>query len=125
MSREIESIKRIFTQEVIDQYAVVSGDHNRIHTDPEYAKSTLFGGTVAHGMLVASLIGQLMVREVGEENWSIGGYLKMRFRAPVRPGDTITASAIEEDGVYKVSCRNQNGVEVITGNAGIEVAQLR
>lgn len=125
MPREIEPIKRIFTQEVIDQYAVVSGDHNPIHIDPDYAKRTRFGGTVAHGMLVASLIGQLMVREVGVENWSMGGYLEMRFRAPVRPGDTVTASAIEDDGVYKVSCRNQNDVEVITGTAGIEIAQLR
>ena len=41
------------TQETIDEFADVTGDHQWIHVDPERAKETPFGGTIAHGLLHA------------------------------------------------------------------------
>ncbi len=63
-----------------------------IHVDPEFAASTPFAGTIAHGMLVLALIGEMMFAASGER-WLTSGKLKVRFKAPTRPGDTVTASA--------------------------------
>lgn len=48
--------KRMFMQEDFDRFAKLSGDDNPIHCDPEFAKTTAFGGTVSHGMLLYSTI---------------------------------------------------------------------
>ncbi len=44
------------TQDKIDRYAHAGGDGNPLHTDPEFAAKTHFGGTVAHGMLVLAYL---------------------------------------------------------------------
>ncbi len=48
--------KRVFMQSDYDRFAVLSGDDNPIHCDPEFAKKSAFGGTVAHGMMLYSTI---------------------------------------------------------------------
>lgn len=48
--------ERTLTQEDFDQFARLSGDHNPIHTDPDFSRRSKFGATVAHGMLLYSLI---------------------------------------------------------------------
>ena len=66
MSREFEPVVKEITQEMINEYADAIGDHNPIHVDPEFAKTTPFSGTIAHGMLVAASISELMAREFGD-----------------------------------------------------------
>ena len=51
------------TQDQIDAFAQVSGDHNPLHTDPEFARKSIFGQTVAHGMLGLSLISAVLGTE--------------------------------------------------------------
>ena len=51
-----------------------------------FARRTPFGGTIAHGMLVLALIGEMMRGAFGEA-WFSTGRLKVRFKAPTRPGD--------------------------------------
>ena len=51
-------------QHLIDQFAEVSGDHQWIHVDPERAAQTPFGGTIAHGFLVLSLVSQMRASAV-------------------------------------------------------------
>ena len=50
---------RRMTQEQVNQFAEVTGDRNFIHVDPERARRTAFGGTIAHGYLTLSLLGHL------------------------------------------------------------------
>ena len=123
MSADVQPVTRIVTQERINAYADASGDHNPIHVDPMFAAATPFGCTIAHGMLVLALIGEMMRAAFGEE-WSTSGKLKVRFKAPTRPGDTVTASAActkrSTDGAeYAVQCASQTGEILIEGRASV------
>ena len=105
----------------VRRYADASGDHNPIHVDGKFARATPFGGTIAHGMLVLASISELMAATCGEA-WLTGGRLRVRFRAPCRTSDTISASAqpqTDRDGmrVYAVEVRNQEGELLISGTA--------
>lgn len=126
MSMEVASVIRQLPQARINAYADASGDHNPIHIDPAFAATTPFGGTIAHGMLVLALIGEMMRASFGDA-WSTTGKLKVRFKAPTRPGDTVTASASlskKTDNVaeYAVQCATQTGEVVIEGRAAVAVA---
>ena len=61
---QLESARRILSQEEFDRFAALSGDDNPIHTDPGFSARTRFGRTVAHGMLlygtVCSVLGGRM-----------------------------------------------------------------
>jgi 3-hydroxybutyryl-CoA dehydratase len=130
---EVPSLSRRITQQGIRRYAEASGDHNPIHVDEEYARTSLFGGTIAHGMLVLAYLSEMMAVAFGYE-WLSGGRLKARFRAPARPGDTITARAeprrarqIDGERVfeYAVECHNQKGETLVSGTAEVGVAGSR
>lgn len=77
------------TQARVDQFADVTEDHNFIHVDPERAKDTPFGGTIAHGFLSLSLlapVGQQLL-QVTDAAMSINyGLDRVRFPAPLRGG---------------------------------------
>ena len=83
------------TQEMIDKFAEATGDHQFIHVDPEAAKKTPFGGTIAHGFLTLSLT-PLLASKVADaprlEGAKMGvnyGGNKVRFLSPVRSGSRI------------------------------------
>jgi len=72
-------------------FAGVSGDNNAVHTNQEFAATTIFGGRIAHGMLSASLISAAVgTRLPGAGAVYLGQTL--HFRAPVRPGDTVNTT---------------------------------
>jgi len=58
------SITKIFSQEDFDSFALLSGDTNPIHTDPDFSADTRFGRTVAHGLLLCSVLRGLIDRLV-------------------------------------------------------------
>ena len=87
---ELRSITRLVEQGDISAYAEASGDFNPIHIDEEFARGTRFGGTIAHGMMIAAMLSELMAAEFASD-WTNTGQLKIRFRSPVKPGDTVTA----------------------------------
>jgi 3-hydroxybutyryl-CoA dehydratase len=121
---EVAPLSRKLTQAGIDRYAVASGDHNPIHIDPAFARTTPLGGTIAHGMLVLATIAEMMTAAFGEA-WLRSGKLDVRFRAPARPGDTITAHAqpagkSEGSSRYKVECVSQSGEVLISGTAEVK-----
>ena len=118
---EIPPVVKELTQAKINAYALAGGDGNPLHTDPEFAAGTQFGGTVAHGMLVLAYLSEMMTAAFGQA-WLSGGRLKARFRAPARPGDTVVASGrlLRRDGgraFCHVECRNQRGEVLITAEA--------
>ena len=121
----LPTVEKLITQERIQSYAEASGDYNPVHVDATFAASSQFGRTIAHGMLVAASISEMMTMAFGDD-WRSAGRLKLRFRAPVYPGDTITASGeivriVDRDGTRQVSIslvvRKQTGEEAITGQA--------
>lgn len=110
------------TQECVNQFADLTGDHNFIHVDPERARLTRFGGTIAHGYLSLALIGpisqQLLV--VQDAATSINyGLNKVRFPAPLPVGATYRGQG-EIVGVDPVD----GGVQV-TATFALEVEDIR
>lgn len=82
-------------QATIDAFAQVTGDHQFIHVDPERARATPFGGTIAHGFLTLSLLASLTPENaIVLEGVRMGvnyGFDKVRFLAPVPAGSRIRA----------------------------------
>jgi acyl dehydratase len=83
------------TQERVDAFAEATDDHQFIHVDPDLARQTPFGGTIAHGFLTLSLIiplvGQIPL-DVGFPVMGVNyGLDKVRFPAPVPVGSRIRA----------------------------------
>ncbi len=74
----------------IEAFARLSGDDNPVHLDEDYARKTMFKGRISHGMLPASLISAVLGTALPGPGVI---YLSQqcRFKAPVRPGDTVTA----------------------------------
>ena len=84
------------SQERIDQFAEATGDHQFIHVNPEMAKMTPFGTTIAHGFLTLSLIPVLRQksdcpRPDGIKMGVNYGGNKVRFLAPVKSGKRVRA----------------------------------
>jgi 3-hydroxybutyryl-CoA dehydratase len=118
-------ITKTIEQADVDAFAAVTGDHNPVHVDEEFAKTTRFGRRIAHGMLTASLISSVLANKLpGEGSIYLGQSLK--FVAPVFPGDAITARVtvkeIREDKpilTLTTICSNQHGEIVIRGEASV------
>lgn len=84
------------TQSTVDAWAELSGDHNPLHVDPDYAAGTRFEGTIAHGPHTLAYMQRAMVELVGD-SWLYGGKLdSVRFTAPVRPGEEYRVVAEPE-----------------------------
>ena len=84
-----ETAKTISEADIV-LFSAVSTDVNAIHLDDEYARSTQFGGRIAHGMLSASLLSAVLGNRLPGPG-VIYMSQSLRFRAPVRPGDTVHA----------------------------------
>lgn len=101
------------TQEMINQFADVTMDHQFIHVDPEAAKNTPFGGTIAHGFLTLSLLVPLSASIKQDPDTVKGvimgvnyGFDKIRFIAPVPSGSRIRARAVLKAAELKGSSVN-------------------
>ena len=124
-------ITRTIEQADIDAFAGVTGDHNPVHVDEEFAKTTRFGRRIAHGMLTASLISSVLANKLpGEGSVYLGQTLQ--FVAPVFPGDEITARVTvkqirEDKPILKLEtiCLNQRDEIVIRGEATVLAADKR
>ena len=85
------SIAKTVTEADIILFAGISTDVNPAHLDEEYAKGTIFGGRIAHGMLSAGFISAVLANHLpGPGTIYLSQTLK--FKAPVRPGDTVRAT---------------------------------
>src|SRR5215470_11501813 len=85
------SYSRTITEADIQQFGAVSGDLNPLHFDEEYARTTLFKGRIAHGMLSASFLSTVLGTQLPGAG-SIFLSATIRFKAPVRIGDTVVAT---------------------------------
>jgi acyl dehydratase len=121
------SATREITDELIRQFAELSGDYNPIHLDEEFAKTTRFGRRIAHGMLSGAFISAVLGYEFKERKIV---YLSqtMKFTAPAYLGDMITTTAmvtkIREDKpivTLETLCTNQNGDVTVRGEAAVMI----
>jgi 3-hydroxybutyryl-CoA dehydratase len=90
------SYTRTITEGDVQQFGAVSGDLNPLHFDEDYAKTTIFGGRIAHGMLSLSFLSTVLgTRLPGAGCIFLGA--TVRFKAPVRIGDTVVATCTVRD----------------------------
>jgi 3-hydroxybutyryl-CoA dehydratase len=116
------SVSKTITDADIVLFSGVSTDTNAVHLNEEFAKTTIFGGRIAHGMLSAGLISAVLGNRLpGPGTIYLGQTLK--FKAPVKPGDTVTATATVKEvivekkrAVLETVC-TVNGKVVIEGEA--------
>lgn len=94
------------SQDLIDRFADVTGDHQWIHVDRERAQDSEYGSTIAHGLLVLALTYKLMTEAAalptGGSKCVNYGYDRIRFPAPVKAGQRVrcraTLGGVEERG---------------------------
>ncbi len=90
------SLAKTVTEADIILFAGISTDVNPAHLDEEYAKGTMFGGRIAHGMLSAGFISAVLANKLpGPGTIYLSQTLK--FKSPVRPGDTVKATVIVKE----------------------------
>ena len=77
-----------FTQEATNDFAALCGDNNPLHTNPEFAGTTMFGGPIVHGILVSSVFSTLFGRSL---HGSIYVSQTFSFKRPVYVGSSIRA----------------------------------
>jgi acyl dehydratase len=103
------------SQERIDGFADVTGDRQFIHVDPEAAKTSPFGGTIAHGFLTLSLLTTLtqgsLPRIDGFKSEVNYGFNSIRFIAPVRSGKRVRARFV----LKAVAMRGTDAVQSTLG----------
>ena len=120
------SVQKTFTAADVTAFAGITLDVNPIHMSEAYAKNTIFGRRIVHGILTSGLISAVLANQLpGPGTIYLGQELK--FVAPVYLGDDITAEVevIElrpEKKLVKLSttCTNQDGKTVITGGATVK-----
>ncbi|MDZ4761377.1 MAG: MaoC family dehydratase [Alphaproteobacteria bacterium] len=86
------SIQNTVSEQDVADFARVSGDYNPVHMDEEYARTSVFGTRVAHGALTASYISAILGNELPGPG-AIFTEMTIRFKRPVRIGDTVIATA--------------------------------
>ena len=113
-------VERVLTQADFDNFARLSGDDNPIHVDPEFSARTRFGRTVAHGMLLGTILRGLLDQLVP------GAHLasqKLMFPAPTYTDEAMRFSAIatSDDGRHvlaEIGCeRVEDGQITCAGEA--------
>ena len=116
---------RLVTNQEVEAFAAISGDHNPLHLDPEYAATTAFGECIAHGMLTGALISAAIAMQLPGPG-SVYLSQNIQFRAPVMLGDTLTVTLTVTDKHAKrpwvtLQCEvaNQDGKAVAKGEAQV------
>jgi len=83
------NVAHVVSQADIDLYAQVSGDFNPLHVDAEFAATSPFGRTIAHGMMTMALLMNQVEVEHGSIRMACGGDVSVRFREPIFAGDMV------------------------------------
>ncbi len=118
------------TEEDIKTFGDLSGDLNPVHFDEDWAKTTMFKGRIAHGILTAAFISTAIGMKLPGPG-TIYMSQSMKFIGTVRIGDTITARVEiidlndeKQRATLKTTCTNQKGKIVLDGEALITLMKL-
>ena len=127
---EKAQLSKVISMADIYSFAEITGDHNPVHIDEDFASKTRFNGQIAHGMLCAGLISAVLGMKLPGPG---GIYLSqsLKFISPVRPGDTIAAEVTvkewnDEKKIISLStrCYNQLEKDVLIGEALLLVEDI-
>ena len=117
------SMSKTVTESDVYSFAGVTGDFNPVHVNAEFAKTTMFKERIAHGMLSAGFISAVLGTSLPGANTIYLGQ-ELQFKAPVKIGDTVTATVeciekIEAKNrlIFRTTVVNQDGTLVIDGKA--------
>jgi len=131
IGQELISVNKKIDKKMVEDYADISGDHNPIHLNSDYAKDTIFNHTIAHGMLLISSISEMMLLNFNYQ-WTESGKLKIKFRNPLYVGESMNCKGkitkIETDNdrtlvTSEVMCTNEEGKILISGIATINTKE--
>jgi 3-hydroxybutyryl-CoA dehydratase len=121
---------KVVTETDLEHFARATGDFNPVHFDQAYAEKTPFKGRIAHGVLSIGFISAVFGNILPGPG-TIYLTQEVKFLAPVRIGDTVTAKVevielIPEKNraKFKTTCSNQNGQEVVTGTAWVMLPKM-
>jgi 3-hydroxybutyryl-CoA dehydratase len=121
MSLDRESFPTVtdtVTQDSIDAYAELSGDHNPLHVNPAAAAASEFGGIIAHGPIALHAFFRAATEWLGVEALPPGAEVKVTYRAPTRPGDAVACELLAVDGdAVEAACVKQDGTTVVSVRA--------
>jgi 3-hydroxybutyryl-CoA dehydratase len=116
-------ISKTITEADIELFARATGDFNPVHLDQAYAEKTMFKERIAHGLLSVGLLSSIL-GNILPGHGTIYLSQEVKFLAPVRIGDTITAGVevielISEKNraKFRTTCMNQDGKLVVDGIA--------
>ena len=116
-------ISKTITETDINDFARVTGDFNPVHLDQAYAEKTIFKGRIAHGLLSVGLLSNIL-GNILPGHGTIYLSQEVKFLAPVRIGDTITARvevmeilSAKNRAKFRTICTNQDGKVVVDGIA--------
>lgn len=119
------STSKTVSEHDIYQFAGITGDFNRLHVDAEFAKESVFKERVAHGMLSAGFISNVLAMKLPGKG-TIYLSQNLNFKGPVMIGDTVTAEVevMEKKDKHRIIrlktiVRNQRDEIVIDGEAVI------
>jgi acyl dehydratase len=114
---------RTVTSRDIELFSEISGDRNPLHYDAAVAAASRFGGIIVQGGVTSALLNALVAEDLPGPG-SVFLHTDWSFRAPVRPGDVITAEAVVVDvhatkpiTTLVTTITNQDGVTVLDGSA--------
>ena len=114
---------KTITEKDINDFARVTGDFNPVHLDQGYAEKTIFKGRIAHGLLSVGLLSSIL-GNILPGHGTIYLSQEVKFLAPVKIGDTITARVevielVQEKNraKFRTTCMNQDGKIVVDGIA--------
>ena len=105
----------------VQAFADLVGDHNPVHLDAEYARTTKYGGTICHGMLVASYISGCLVEALGAGTVYVEQ--QIRFRRPVPVGSRIRVVFGEPQAEAKGQVSLSTTIEMLQGEIWKKVVE--
>jgi len=122
------SFSKAITEEDIRRFAEVSGDLNPLHLDEGYAKRTIFGQRIAHGIMTLGLVSAALSKLPG---YVIYTSQSVEFTRPVNIGDVVEAvvevvekSADRSEVKLRTYARNQRGEQILDGEAKVRLFDL-
>jgi 3-hydroxybutyryl-CoA dehydratase len=120
---ESTELSRTVTEKDVEDFARVTGDTNPVHTDQAYAEKTIFKGRIAHGVFSLGIFSTIL-GNILPGHGTIYLSQEVKFLAPVKIGDTITARVEVTELVpeknrakFRTTCTNQDGKLVVDGMA--------
>ena len=114
------------TQALINEYADICGDYNTLHVDVEGMKDhPLFGGTIAHGTINVEPVMQAICTVQGSKWPNPGTTIDLQFRAPVKPGMTISSVLVVSEKtndslICDMTIQDQDGKPCVKGTVKIK-----